>query len=681
MERCIRGIFSSDAAPESLRDFVNAIHAETLKPGLAPANAFVLVHWCSILLQEMSGTGHWDTWGLETIASNAEALELCMSQSTRSSVKHSALVVTRRGLRKVFSVGDTRQKLIADAVEKLSSKGTRPSAKNSIMLGVIAGVCARNAEAKAILIGKKSQFYSFYVREIIGSRNPLPAHIADGLHDFFVSFASKEDIEKELIPSLEKALLRAPEIVLDGLVSSLFQSLPDSVDLSTILKQNLLKPLLSSVKSTNAAIRLGALSAFKAAVLKCHEGNVIAQVAEEVLTPLKTGKLSSVDQRVCHAEMLAALPVSKETSKMLAPALSVVAGKEANEAALVAVTAALLHHLQWEVQEGMVLDKTVADTLVKGASEKRAPFRRLWTLRMGQLFWSTSDGDILKSKFSGLAESAIPVLLDTWNEVNANPLAAAQSGLVTTAYVFAAISQDRLALISSPKIDAILKKAQIAQQALATDPKPSFLLNQRIYGKLTSDDDFKWFIRALSSLFQHLHNTEPDSETAIAWSQAIIFCICSSTVKPALRMEAARTLSRLYLHSPSLLSNIIVAGIWRWVRAVESGEKDTAASIAKTDVQNLHLVVKAICLPSAEITRLGGEVKESIRQDQMISMLVLARPRLLPQVNWIDLSLRIEIDPGNLARTSGDSLIQQILDRTEFEETVTDHLYFILTCF
>lgn len=664
---------------------MKAVHAETSKPGLAPSNAFVLVHWCSILLQEMSGTTHWDTWGLETIVSSAQALELCLSESSRSNVKHSALVVTRRGLRKVFSQSDTRQKMIENAVDTLSSKSTRPSAKNSIMLGVIAGVCARNPLAKEILASKKPQFYSFYNREIIGSRTPIPAHIANGLEDFFEAFTSKEDVKNDIVPSLEKALLRAPEIVLHDLVSPLILSLPHSIDLSTVLQQNLLKPLLSNIKSTNASIRLGALSAFKAIVHRCHEVDPVMLIAQEILTPLKTGKLSSADQRVSHAEMLAALSVSIKTSSTSAtfsPTLATVAGKEANEAALAAVTSALVRYLKLEISEseGTGFDKLVIDAFVKGLSEKRAPFRKLWTLRLGELFLSAGASTSMPiSKFSSLAESVMPALLELWNEITTNPLAAAQTGLITAAYIFTVISHDRLALIPGPKVETALRKAQVAQHALAMEPKPSFLLNQRIYGKLSSDEDFEWFIRALTSSSQGLFNTEPDSAIAIGWSQAIIYCICSSTIKPALRQEASLALARLYVRNPSYISNVIVAGIWRWRQSIESGEKDSAAIIAKTGNERLHLVVKAICLPSSEINRLGGEVDESVRKAQMVSMLVLSRPELLPRVNWIDLSLRIEVDPGNLARTSGEPLIQRILDSTSFKDAVINHISLIMT--
>jgi hypothetical protein len=574
-------------------------------------------------------------------------------------------------------VSDTRQRLIEDAVEKLSAKGPRPSPKNALMLGVIAGVCARNPPAKELLDAKKSEIYGFYVREIIGSRSPLPAHVANGLHDFFVSFTTKDDIEKEIVPSLEKALLRAPEIVLNDLVSPLFRSLSDTVDLSTVLKKSLLKPLLSNIKSTNATIRLGALNTFKAAVLKCHDPDVISQIADEVLAPLKTGKLSSVEQRVCHAEMLAALPISKTSYPILAPALSAVAGKEANETALAAETLALLKYLEWGVQEGMPFDKSVVDAFVKGISDKRPPFRKLWVLHLGRLFWSTSDGEILKSNFSILAESAMPVLLEIWNDVTTNPLGAAQSGLVTAAYVITAVSLDRLPSITSPKVETALKKARVTQQALTVEPKPSFLLNQRIYGKLTNEDDFTWFIRALTSLFPYILNCDPTSETAISWSQAIIFCICSSTNHPSSRRDAALALSSLYVQNPGPVARVIIAGIWRWRHSIEQGEKDSAASISRSDVQNLHLVIKSICLPSTDVARLGVEVEESVKESQMVSLLVLARPQLLPGVNWIDLCLRIGIDPGKLARASEESLITQILDSTSFNETVSRHSFHI----
>jgi hypothetical protein len=630
----------------------------------------VLVEWCSILLQELSGTNHWERWGLETVVSNAQVLELCLGESSRSNLKHSALVVTRRGLRKVFSKPDTRQKAIEDVVKRLTAKGSQPSTRNTVMLGVVAGVCARLPEPKEILLRQKSEFYAFYTREIIGSKAAVSPHIANGLNDFFEAFTTKDDVEKRIIPSLEKALLRAPEVVLNGLIEPFFHALPGTIDLSTILQGNLLKPLLSNIKSTNASIRHGALSTFKAIVLKCHEPDALAKVAEDILTPLKIGKLPSADQRASHAEMLAILPVSEQSVVSVTPAIATAAGKETNDVALSAETSTLLHYVKWGVSNGSEVPKPVIDIFVKGLSDKKVPVKKLWATRLGELFWDVSDPDILKSRFSSLAEAVIPALMDIWQETTSNPIAAAQSGLVTAAYVLTAIAHSKLAATSNSKVETALKKAQVERQALTMDPKPSFLLNQRIYGKLTSDDDFKWLIRALSSLSSNVSATKPDSAIAIGWSHAVIFCICSSSVKPGLRRGASQSLSKMYIESPAQISRIIVAGLWRWHQSIESGDKDSAAATSKTDNQNLHLVVKSICLPPSDVERMGGSISESVRKEQMISLLVLGRPELLPRIVWIDLCLRIGVDPGALANESADELIQQILDFTSFTETV-----------
>jgi hypothetical protein len=653
-----------------LAGFIEAINIESSKPGLAPSNAFVLVEWCSALLQELSDTIYWDRWGLNILTCNAHILELCLRGFSRPDVKRSALVVTWRGLRKVFSNGNTRQKLIEDAVKKLSSKGSQPSAINSIMLGAIAGVCARKPVAKQILITLKPSFYGFYNREIVGSRSPIPQHIANGLNEFFLKFSSLEDIEQEIIPSLEKALLRAPEVVHNDLLTPLFHSIPDSIDISTIIRVKILKPLLSNIKSTNATIRCGALSAFKVAVTKCHDVDAVVQIAEEILFPLKSGKLPSADQRAYHADMLAALPISEKMVSKLPFALATVAGKETNETALNAETLALLHCLEWATVNGMPLEKPVVDILVKGMSDKKIPLRRLWTIRFGELLWTTSDSAILEAKLSVLAESSMPALVDIWKESTSNPIAAAQSGLITAAYIFTALAGSRLAVVANMKVDAALKKAQIASQVLVMDPKPSFLLNQRIYGKLSTDNDFIWFLRALSSVSKDLITLEPDSAVALGWAQAMMFCICSASINPELRKQASKTLSRIYMRSPQHISKLIIAGLWRWTHAVETGDKDSAAAVAKTENNNLHIVVRSICLPPSDAPQFYGEVSKSIIQEQLVSLLVLSRPELLPRINWIDLCLRVGIDPGELAQLSGESLMQQILDVTTYRESV-----------
>ena len=83
--------------------FIDLLKVEAVKPAIAPGNAFVLTEWFSILLAQFgSKPDLWKKWGLDIVKADASALEICMGSEGRPSVKHSALVVTRRGLRKVL---------------------------------------------------------------------------------------------------------------------------------------------------------------------------------------------------------------------------------------------------------------------------------------------------------------------------------------------------------------------------------------------------------------------------------------------------------------------------------------------------------------------------------------------------------------------------------------------------
>lgn len=671
VQQCLRTIFRAGASPGILSPFIKSLHDEASKSNIAASDAFVLTEWFSILLQECSGTtAYWANWGQDIISSDAKVLELCQGPTSRPNIRHSALVVTRRAFRKVFGHQDTREASINDAVSGLSAKGAQPSARNAVMLGVIAGVCARKPEAKTILEGKKVDYYNFYTREVIGSRMLIPTHIANGLHDFFLDFTSADDLATHITPSLEKALLRAPEIVLNDLITPLVKSLSDSIDLSSTLQKSLLKPLLSNVKSSNIAIRNGALSAFKAAIPRCHDDASLAHIADEILNPLKTGKLPAADHRALYAEILGALPVTEGLVGKVLPAISTVAAKEANEGALSAETSVLSLYTIWSLANGIILPKVVLETFTKGVLDKKAPLRRLWTLRLGDILWAQEKSTLETKNLVELAEAVLPAFAELFDEVISNPLAAGQSGLVVAAYVLTALAPTKLAPMNSSKVDAVLKKAHVISQALSFEPKASFLLNHRVYSKLTNDDELLWLIRALSATAGEAAKSGPGSAVAIAWSQAVISCICSANIQPSVRRQCVEVLSQAYARLPRDIATMIIGGLWHWVRLIEVGEKDCAAAASKTDKSNLHLVTKAICLSDSDASRLNAEISSVVKEQQMVKMLVIARPELLPGVSWIELCLRVGVDPGYLGRQYKEVLIEQILDITSFKEEV-----------
>ena len=651
-----------------LTPLVAAVRQETQKQGIASDSAFVLVEWSSLFMQNFAGTPLWDKFGKDIILAAADGLDRCLQPTAKHTVGSSALVIVRRGLRTLVSADP---KTVDAAVQILAAKGPQPAAKNAALLGAIAGVCSRKPEAKPVVEGLKGQYFAFYTREIVGSRAPVPAHIADGLSDFFSAFVSLEDLDKEVFPALEKGLLRAPEVVLNDLITPLVRSLPH-FDLSTALSGRFVKPLLSNIKSSNADIRRGVVIAFKAMCRNSQDAALLEQVADEVLGPLKSGKLASADHRVLHSEMLVALPPSSGIATKVAAGLPIIVGKEANEQALSAETLTLNASAITLLRDSAA-PKPLLDAYTKGLADKKIPIRRIWILRTGELLQSFAQ-DAKANLPNGVVtfvEAVLPPLLTSFNEVAANPVAAAQSGLATGALVVCGLGP-LFSQIENANFQSLLKKASIQKNSLAVDPKPSFLLNQRVYSKF-SDDDLQWFCRALSAVTPALISST--EAVRIAWAQAYLYLVCSAGTSPVVRRQAISTLVDLCAQSigadDASVASLIIDGMWHWIEATEIAEKESAAVLARSGNVNLHLVLRSICLSPKEFSDREVSVDKPRLEAQMCSLLVLAKPQLIPRVSWIDLCLRVELDPGELARKYEDALIQEIVGRTGFGQKVT----------
>ncbi|KAI0142174.1 armadillo-type protein [Pestalotiopsis sp. NC0098] len=664
VETCLASIFSTVDDPKVLALFVTALRLESQKSGIAANNAFVLVEWCCLLFKTLAGKPLYDNFGLDIVNANAAALEKCFQPPARPSVGHSALVITRRGLRAAFWQKEFRPKAVEETIQALTAKGAQPTARNAVMLGVVAGVCSRHEQAKSTFANKKGDYFTYITREIIGSRTAPAPHIIDGLSDFFSDFVTSDDLTKDIVPPLEKGLLRAPEVVLD-IVPAIVKPLSNDIDLSAILANNLMKPFLSNAKSSNAAIRQGVLNTFKVIVIQSQDTSILEKVADEILSPLKSGKLASPDHRLLHAAMLLSIPLSSATADKIITAIPPVALKEGNEAALAAEVAAIGKSVSYKLQEGSELAKAITDAFAKGLSDKKINTRRIWVLKTGDIL-SSFASEPVPDNVAKFADAVASPLCDTWSEILKNPSAAVQNTLITGAYVFATLAYQSLSKIDSPAVKTILKKASVSKEALVYDPKPSFLLNHRVYGRLTTEDDLQWFLCALAASVVDLPASTPVVRSA--WSQAFVYLSSSPTVPSHIRKEACGTLSKLYAKNPTIIAEAVIAGIWQWVVSIENADKDSIASSAKFDKTHLHVTLRSICLNKEELTRMGVEQDLELLERQMCSLLVLSRPDLIPRSSWIDTVLRVGLDPGSLALRHEQDLLEEIIQRTTFDQ-------------
>ena len=663
VQDCLQLLLTTD--PDCLSDFRTFLTTEAAKPGISPSNAFVLIEWCSLSLQVCAtDIKIWRMHGLDIISATAQLLELCVSLDVRRSVKQSALVSIRRGLRKIFKSLEDGGHAIEAIVSRLTQKGGF-GYRSSILLGIVAGVCARLEAAKPILEGLKTEYFAFWTREIISSRTVVPSHVANSFYDYFSNYTSIEDLQTEIIPALEKALLRAPEVVLNDLIKPMITALSSHIDLSESLAYHLLKPLLSNIKSTNLNIRNGAYSAFAVLVDHCHNGEMLEKIGHDILTPLSTSKIASVDQRILHARMLSSLPSHTKLSMSICEGLSTVISKEPNEAAAAAEGSAFVHHLTFMIlHDGPTGGKQFTPIFVNGLGDKRTGFQRLWALQLGELLLQLSESSCQTHGVRDIVEAILPKLLDVFHDVANNPLPAAQSGLVVAGYITASLYGFFSEIVTSAALKTMLQKAKVIQTSLIVGTKPSFLLNAKVYTKLTSHDDLSWLVRAILACSSEIvllnGGVAATAASAAAWTQVLLYTTMASSVEPDVRRQALEGLTRAYIRYPGEIARLVVDGLWSWHWNIETAVKDSAALAAHTGSRRSHLVLRSICLSPHVQNQLGCAINVELLQLQLVNMLVLCRAEILPRVNWIEMCLSVGQDPGSLIKMHNTRCIEKV---------------------
>lgn len=643
--------------------FVQLLRQEATKFSIASTSSFVLVEWYSLLMQKLAGKPQWDSVERDVYLGLTNALDKILGKNARPTVGKSGLVVTRRGFRKLFKESQDLESLMTRCVKILSAKGDQTGPKTSLLLGILAGVSARNEKAKPILEAMKAHYYAYYVRELLGSKTTLPTHISQGLQDFFASFATFDDIKKEILPPLEKNLLRSPEVVLCDLISPLVAALPESIDLSPMLEGNLLKHLISSVKSSNSNIRQGSVRAFQAIVSKCRTESILNNVVDDVLTPLKGGKLASADHKIIHSEMLKCKALQAPFATKIASGICLVAAKEGNEAALSAEASVIADCVGKIFESGNYLEKSVLDAFIKGLGDKKIASRRIWFVKAGHVIMNGTQNGIVNSPLAKFISAVMPSFQQTWTELLKNPLLSPQSGLAACGYVICTVVLRLSFEVIGHEID--LKKFTIENHALSTDPKTGFLLNPKVFAKVSVTEDQQWWLKALCAT-SNLLETANDEEQA-AWATAIIALICSKSVATSCRREACAALVIEYSKRPMTVANALVEGLWKWLRNNESDDKDSTPHLVKHDLNLLNLILQSLCPTVASSSRV--EVGRECLEKQMCSLLVLARPELIPRASWINLCMRVGFDPGSLASKYRNMLFQDVIEKSSFDHS------------
>ena len=501
----------------------------------------------------------------------------------RESVRKNAVTLTRRTLRNAHPC-------LPQLLRTLSATSTPAAAvRSAALLGEAVGCCVRlragseqvkgapDGVGRGYVNDAKKEILAFYSTQFVASKTVVPEHSLRAFDDFVAYQVTDDDLASTLRPQLEKMLLRSPEVALP-IATRLFTAV--KVDVGPHAKP-LLNPVISASRSSNAATRTKASDFFSALSNRIRDDDAAkATVAEELISILKGGKAATPEARTSIYLMLTSLePSEAAQSSTVVEIVASLLAKEAQEASMHAAVSCIAHHLRWLLSQDKVPAASVSTALAKEMQNAKVPIRKAVCLAIGDLFWSLQDEQAATAATRTFAESLLPGFEANLKNASTNPLTAPGGPL--EGYIAAAVLQGRLAGLGSDKIDGVVRKNAALEGILVVEPKPSFLLAEKVFRKIATAEEEIWLSRALQAIIAHRAKTlAADKAVQVQVALALIHVLFHAT-GPNSKRSVLELVQHLALVEPVLTHDIITSGISAFLQQPPAAATSASSSASK----------------------------------------------------------------------------------------------------
>ncbi|KAG6896538.1 hypothetical protein C0992_007574 [Termitomyces sp. T32_za158] len=608
----------------------------------ASSDLFVLLSWscgiyttCVNTRPEISSTNVWPV----LVGSMATLLDMInASAKAKQSLVHGALVRVRRALR---SAGEKIPTLISTLLA--ITKSSQSPLKMALLLGVAVSVLVRlknvNTEPSMRLSQELKNAYS----------------------DFISNFVSEQDFLQVILPTIEKAIF----------ISAYAHPL------TTDVSRRILTQTLNSAKSSNPSTRAGAIELFKTLLPVNSSSDSTSHAVNELLTLPKTGKTTGPDHRIALYTMLAYLAPSPSISASIVQTATPLLAKETHEGATAVLAGALSPHTIFLLKfpgSGTVAPETTA-LIAKEMGNVKPGVRRAFcglagTILVGGLDFSVDQG-------LDFAKTIVPALEGNLKTVAANPLNASAGPL--EAYVATTVLLGPLA--KTGKFNDVISKNAALTSIASGSAKPSFLLWDKVYQKLSDPMDEKWLLLAWETSLFYFKGDFAKNENLRhvplfdirSNSQLICFprvqlglvpihlSLDGST--PEIRREVNAVIERSTAALPELTNSIIRDGMTSFLargsptlKAAPSTSTEETSVLWTKHSRLSNLLLSAVSFPE--------DTKQETRENIVVRAILLSHHHLISgnsRQTWIDLCQRARLDPHELVTNHWDKLFDLIL--------------------
>lgn len=443
-ERCLERI------PTSIKVILDEIHKHSQVSELSTtvASAYVCLEWTSLCLK----SGRYDSEDFPRLVKyQALLLDTCCSDRAKRSLTSWA---RRRVCKTLDSLREKDQDLTMKQKLLYCLTQCSPSAKHAIMIGEAFRVYA-SQDQKGLDPQCKKKLLDYYIQFFLTARLPAALWSIRGLEPFFESAIDNDDVSKILIPATSRALLRAPEVVADPVLTVFFSSVRRSDDDCTqLLISGLLKPIFGTFNSSNSQTRDAGIKALSALQ---HRSEKYTDMIIAELVGAYTSDRPGFDFRQAVAASLGRCLLRPPNCPALIKALLPILAKETHEVLQNSLISVFFQALAAICQHGQLQSDTATGALVKGINDKRTQIRNQWLSGLADLVISNQTAIIF------LIEALINDLLDVWLSALKAPLQQVQNGSIIGTYAITVI------FLSTAKQSCTIGKPCVLYRLKSTD--------------------------------------------------------------------------------------------------------------------------------------------------------------------------------------------------------------------
>ncbi|KAJ8595557.1 ARM repeat-containing protein [Rhizopogon salebrosus TDB-379] len=628
----------------------------------APSDIFVLLSWacglyatCLRSSPDFTSSPLWRV--LVQIFATLLDMQLC-STRTKPTMQKSALVRTRRALR---SASKELPTLMSTLIAQAKSSQT-PLIQTSL-LSTAVDVTLRLKNVKDELLTQispaiKNDILNLYTTCIMMSKTPVPSHSSNALHDFIRICVTSSDLTATVLPTMEKALLRSPEYSL-SVITDFLLAYSHPLDSPTFKK--LLTASLTSAKSNNTVVRINATGFFKVLIAKDVGGANVSLALTDILALPKTGKTSGPEHRLTLYAMLATIPSSTDASGTIVQTVPQLLVKETNDAAVGVLASIMTTNLTYMLKANMQVPADITTMISKEMSNPKPVIRRAFVSITGLALWNvdTLDTDAALTFSTGVT-SALEANLKT---VTANPLTAAIGPL--EGYVALSLLMGPLA--KTGKFSNIVTRNTSIEVLTGTQAKPSFLISDKIYQKLTDAEEEIWLLRAANlSLFRMKNELDQNEQLRLQIGSVFIHLAVhsqSSEVRRTAIQTVETAVASLRQLVGLVLREALTASLIKEMSApVKSTPVKDETEKPAVDMQRRYAALLLCCGKK--------EAAAEEKDDHLVDLIVLAHHSTICPPSrplWIELCQKAGVDPHNLVSRRIDQAMMSLLTASSLD--------------